>query len=204
MRPSVGLVVALAWASIVALFAPLALAASNTDTGHDGQLGLRIGLAIPFKVNFRYADSPPCGISTTGEPKNVCPVSSPAALDFAVSYALTDSLEPFVWYRLGLSDEQDTNTSAASILGAGLRIYTSTSAFKFMLQPAVAAEFEGPILGTLGMNYGTDFIAQLLVGGQFDFMRHLGAFVAAGPSVSFVRALSLGLEGTLGVQGRFP
>lgn len=177
---------------------------SASETSHDGQFGLRVGLAIPFKVNFRYSDSPPCGVSTTGEPKNVCPVSSPVALDFALSYGVTRTIEPFIWYRLGLSDEEETNTSAASILGAGLRIYTSQNAFKFMLQPAVAAEFEGPILGTLGLNYGTDFIAQLQFGGQYDFMQHVGAFVAVGPSVSFVRALSVGLEGTLGVQGRFP
>ncbi len=185
------------------VLAPTVHAASE-GTSHDGQFGLRVGLAIPFKVNFRYSDSPACGVSSTGEPKNVCPVSSPLALDLALSYGITESIEPFIWYRLGLSAEEKTNTKAASILGAGLRIYTSTSAFKFLLQPAVAAEFEGPILGTFGLNYGTDFIAQLQVGGQLDFMRHVGAYVALGPSVSIVRALSLGLEGTFGVQGRFP
>jgi hypothetical protein len=186
------------------VFPAVAQAASDSGTNHDGQFGLRVGVAVPFKVNFRYNDSPPCDVSSTGEPKNVCPVSSPVALDFALSYGLTDSLEPFVWYRLGLSDEEYTNTKAVSILGAGLRIYTSTNAFKFFLQPAVAAELEGPILGTLGLNYGTDFIAQLQVGGHFDFMRFVGAYVALGPSVSILRALSLGIEGTLGVQGRFP
>lgn len=191
------------WVCGLVLLSP-GVAKAASDTSHDGQFGLRVGFAIPFKVNFRYNDSPPCGVAAMGEPKNVCPVSSPVALDFALSYGVTPTLEPFIWYRLGLSDEEKTNTAAVSIVGAGLRIYTSNNAFKFMLQPAVAAQFEGPILGSLGLNYGTDFLAQLLFGGQYDFLRHVGAYVAVGPSVSFVRALSLGLEGTCGVQGRFP
>jgi hypothetical protein len=173
-------------------------------TSHDGQIGLRVGAAFPFRVNFRYNDSPPCGVSSTSEPQNVCPVASPVALDFAVSYGITHAIEPFIWYRLGLSEEAKTRTDAVSILGAGLRIYTSgTQAFKFMLQPALAAEFEGEVGPTFGLNYGTDFIVQLLIGGQYDFMRNFGAYVALGPSVSAVRALSIGLEGALGVQGRF-
>jgi hypothetical protein len=208
MRPIVAWFVA--WfvalcCSCVVLLLPLgAHAAPNQGTSHTGQFGLRIGLGVPFKMNFRYTDSPPCGTSTMGEPKNVCPVSSPVALDFALSYGVTSALEPFIWYRNGLAQERDTNTEAVSILGAGARIYTSASVFKFFLQPAVAVEIEGAVIDTLGFNYDTDFIAQLLFGGQYDFARYIGAYAALGPSVSFLRSLSLGLEGTFGVQGRFP
>ena len=203
-------------ASVAAAFCSLVLAlvpkvahsapASKTPTvNHAGQFGLRMGVALPFKVNFRYDDSPPCDVTTVGEQKKVCPVSSPVALDFAISYAVTSTVEPFLWYRQGLSAEEATNTKATTLLGAGLRIYTNgTAPFKILLQPAVAAEIEGPILASFGRNYGTDFVAQLHFGGQYDFSRHVGAYFSLGPNVSFVRALSLGLDGTFGVQGRLP
>lgn len=172
---------------------------------HNDQFGLRVGLTLPYKVNFRFDDSPPCDSRNPVEDKKVCPVASPVALDLAVSYALTGTIEPFVWVRLGLGDETATSTAASRIVGAGLRLYTqSTSRFKIYLQPAIAGEFEGPTVSIPGRNWETDVVAQVHLGGQYDFTKNVGAYLSLGPSVAFVRALSLGIEGSLGVQARLP
>jgi hypothetical protein len=188
-------------------FAPNAAADEPKEDplNHDEQFGLRLGLTLPYKVNFRYDDSPPCGTRNPVEEKKVCPVGSPVALDIAASYALSGTVEPFVWFRLGLGAETETSTEAATIVGAGLRLYTrSTARLKIYLQPALAAEFEGPTVAIPGRNWETDVVAQVHLGGQYDFTRNVGAYVSLGPSVAFVRAMSLAIEGSIGAQARFP
>jgi hypothetical protein len=181
------------------LLAPTAAAEEPKEDplNHADQFGLRLGLTLPYKVNFRYDDSPPCETRNPVEEKKVCSVGAPIALDIAASYALSGTVEPFVWFRLGLADE--------TIVGAGLRLYTrSTARFKIYLQPALAAELEGPTVAVPGRNWETDVVAQVHIGGQYDFTRNIGAYVSLGPSVAFVRAMSLGIEGSLGAQARFP
>lgn len=179
--------------------------AKEDPFNHAGQVGLRVGLTLPYKVNFRFDDSPPCDARNAADDKKVCPVGAPLALDLGLSYALSGTLEPFVWMRLGLADETQTGTAATTMIGAGLRLYTqSTSRFKMYLQPAVAAELEGATDTNLAGNWDTDFVMQVHLGGQYDFTRHVGAYVSVGPSVAVMRALSLGIEGSLGVQARFP
>ncbi len=184
---------------------------ANADAGavetfnHLGQFGLRAGLALPFKVNFRFDDSPPCDIASDGQDQKVCPIAAPPALDLALSYGLTGTIEPFAWARLGLSSETQTNTAATTVLGVGLRLYTiSNSRLKAFLEPSLGAQLEGALVPAPGRNYATDFLARLHFGGQYDFTPNLGAFVTLGPNVSFVRALSLGLELNLGLQTRLP
>ncbi len=171
---------------------------------HFGQFGLRLGLVQSFKAVSRYDDSPPCE-SDTGSEQAVCPVWAPLALDLALSFAVLNALEPFIWLRLGLGEESKTRTAAARYLGAGLRIYLSTeSRFKLFFEPSVAVQLEGAADNAPDAKYSTDLFSRLQVGGQFDINRHVGVYLTLGPSVSFVRAIALGLEGNAGVQARFP
>lgn len=171
---------------------------------HFGQFGLRLGLVQSFKAVSRYDDSPPCE-SDNGNEQAVCPVWAPLALDLALSFAVLDAIEPFIWVRLGLSEESKTRTAAARYLGAGLRIYLSTEArFKLFFEPSVAVQLEGAGENAPDAKYSTDLFSRLQFGGQFDINRHVGVYLALGPSVSFVRAIALGLEGNAGVQARFP
>jgi hypothetical protein len=202
-----GCVVALGASAGGLLVAPNATAEPSKEDpfSHEEQVGLRVGLTLPYKVNFRFDDSPPCDTRNPVDEKKVCPIGAPLALDLALSYALSGTIEPFFWVRLGLAAETQTSTAAATIIGAGLRLYTqSGSRFKIYLQPAIAAELEGPTVAIPGRNWETDFVMQVHLGGQYDFNRHVGAYVSVGPSVAVVRALSLGIEGSLGVQARFP
>jgi hypothetical protein len=172
--------------------------------GHGSQFGLRVGMTFPFKVNFRMDDSPPCDNGEVPE-KKVCPVSTPPTLDLALSFAVLDALEPFVWVRLGLGEEKVTHTDAARLFGAGVRIYTmSESRFKLFIEPSAAIELEGSTDAVTSRNYQTDLLAHLNIGGQFDFSRYFGLFVSAGPEATFFRSVSLAVAGTIGVQGRVP
>lgn len=194
--------------ALAALFlAPNARAESRKDDplNHDSQVGLRLGFTLPYKVNFQFDNSPPCGTRDPLDDEKVCPIASPLALDLALSYALSGTVEPFFWMRFGLGPETKTSTQASTLIGAGLRLYTQNdSRFKIYLQPAVAAELSGATVVLQGRNWETDFVMQVHLGGQYDFSRYVGAYLSLGPSVAIVRALSLGVEGSIGVQARYP
>ncbi len=178
------------------------------DLGHFFQFGARAGISIPYKVMARFDDSPPCNKDVDPEETGkVCGFTSTAALDLALSFAPLDAIEPYLWLRLGLGDEERTNTAALSVFGAGLRIYTmSDSMVKLYFEPAVAMETEGAVDPDLfpDLDYGTDFLVHLNFGGQIDFVRYAGIYLAVGPNVSFVRAITTTLEANAGLQVRLP
>jgi hypothetical protein len=176
--------------------------------GHGGQFGLRSDLALGYKVLIRFDDSPPCDLPTLGtdEEKQVCGFANAPALDLALSYALFDSIEPYLWFRLGLGEPEKTFTSATRWVGAGIRIYTmSDSQLKIFFEPGAAIELEGATAGAPpGANYDTDFVGHVHFGLQYDFLENLGLYVSAGPNVSFVRAIGTDFEGAIGLQLRGP
>ncbi|HEX2730793.1 MAG TPA: hypothetical protein VHM70_04280 [Polyangiaceae bacterium] len=180
--------------------------------GHAFQFGLRSNLTLGYQVMLRFDNSPPCGppaAATAGanqEEKKVCGYGTPPALDLALSYALFDSLEPYVWFRLGLGEHEKTYTQASRWAGAGIRIYTrSDSQFKLYFEPAIAIEFEhGTADAPPTAKYDTDFVGHLHFGMQYDFLANLGAYFSVGPNVSFVRAIGTEFEGSLGLQLRGP
>lgn len=162
---------------------------------------------------FRYDQSPLCSpydaSKALKDQQKFCGHAAPLALDLAASFALLDFLEPYVFMRLGLSGETQTDTLPVKILGAGARIYTmSDSAFKIFIEPALAYEFEGGA-GTVsypGYNpeYKKDLLIHLAAGPQIDISRYLGFFVDAGLTTGILRSLHTQLELQGGVQARFP
>jgi hypothetical protein len=187
--------------------------ASNDTFAHQGQFGLRVGLVGGYNMVFRYDDSPLCSpydsSKSLADQQKFCGHGAPLALDIAASFAVLDFLEPYVFTRLGLSGETQTDTLPVKILGAGTRIYTmSDSAFKIFIDPAVAFEFEGGA-GTVkvpGYNpqYKKDLLLHLAAGPQFDFARYVGVFVDAGLTTGILRGIHTTLELQGGVQARFP
>lgn len=176
--------------------------------GHQGQFGLRSNLALGYKVMLRFGDSPPCDppTLTTEEEKQVCGFATPPALDFGLSFALFDSLEPYLWFRMGLGEPEKTFTAATRWAGAGIRIYTmSDSQLKLFFDPAVAVAFEGAASGApTTANYDTDFVGHVHFGLQYDFLEQLGLYFSAGPNVTFVRAIGTEFEAAVGLQVRGP
>jgi hypothetical protein len=183
----------------------------EADLGHMFQFGGRAGITLPYRVMFRFDDSPSCQADQPEDnSKPVCGYGAPAQLDLAISFALLDSIEPFVWAAFGLGDDERSNTAALQLFGAGLRIYTlNKQGFKLFFQAAGATETEGMADSSLApftpnANFNTDILLHLNFGGQYDFSRHAGVYLSLGPNVSFVRAITTQLAATVGVQFRAP
>lgn len=187
--------------------------ATKDTFAHRGQFGLRVGLVGGYNMVFRYDESPLCSPYDTSkslaDQQKFCGHGAPLALDIAASFAVLDFLEPYVFTRLGLSGETQTDTLPVKILGAGTRIYTmSDSPFKIFIDPAIAFEFEGGA-GTVkvpGYNpqYKNDLLFHLAAGPQFDFARYVGVFVDAGLTTGILRGIHTTLELQGGVQARIP
>ena len=188
-------------------------AAVDKAFGHGRQFGLRIGLVGGYNMVFRYDQSPLCSpydaAKSASDQQKFCGHAAPLAIDIAASFAPLDFLEPYVFMRLGLSGETQTDTSPVKILGAGARIYTmSDSAFKIFIEPALACEFEGGA-GTVkypGYNpqYKNDLLIHLAAGPQIDVARYVGFFAHAGLTTGILRAIHTQLELQAGIQARFP
>jgi hypothetical protein len=178
--------------------------------GHSFQFGLRAGLVGGYNMIFRYDRSPYCAVAQPGkDPQKVCGHGAPLALDLAASFAPLDFVEPYVFMRLGLAGETETDTKPLKVFGAGARIYTmSDSAFKIFIEPALAYEFEGgngaPAFQGNHPVYKNDMLIHLAAGPQLDFAKYVGAFVDAGLTTGVLRAIHTELELQLGVQARFP
>ena len=190
----------------------------DTDFGHGGQFGIRVGAVWGYRMIFRYPDSPFCVEPDPTEDidnqQKFCGHVGPWSLDAALSFAVLDSIEPYVWGRFGLEGEAQTNTQEVLFLGAGARIYTmSDSALKIFVEPAIGFGFEGgagnelynpPNNENYDPEYKTDFIFHVAAGPHWDFARHFGAYLSAGLTVGTLRYISASMELTLGVQARFP
>ena len=192
---------------------PTPEAPKKDSFGHAGQFGLRVGLVGGYNMVFRYDQSPLCApydaMKGPADQQKFCGHAAPLAIDIAASFAPLDFLEPYIFTRLGLSGESQTDTLPVKIIGAGARIYTmSDSAFKIFIDPAVAYEFEGGA-GTVshpGYNpeYKKDLLFHLAAGPQFDVARYVGFFVDAGLTTGVLRSIHTTLELQGGVQARFP
>lgn len=198
---------------IFGLLTLLPLTARADDFGHGRQFGLRAGLVGGYNMIFRYDRSPLCAAYDFGKQANdqqkVCGHAAPLAMDLAASFAPLDFVEPYLFLRLGLKGESQTDTLPLKVLGVGARIYTrSDSAFKIFIEPALAWELEGGT-GTFGFQrnnpqYKKDLLVHLAAGPQLDFARYVGVFVDAGLTTGILRSLHSELELELGVQARFP
>jgi hypothetical protein len=183
--------------------------------GHGHQFGLRVGLVGAYHMVLRYDKSPFCHdyMPEKGpEQLKFCGFAAPFALDLALSGALIDSFEPFLWARLGLGGEKETNTLPLLVLGLGTRIYTmSDSALKVFVEPAVGVELEGkgdskdPFRDAVSAKYyRTDLLLHLAAGPHFDVHENFGFYADAGLTLGLLRYLHTTLELSVGIQGRVP
>jgi hypothetical protein len=190
---------------------PPAKSEGAKDTfGHGFQFGLRAGLLGGYNMIFRYDHSPFCAVAQPGkDPQKVCGHGAPLALDLAASFAPLDFVEPYIFMRLGLAGETETDTKPLKVVGVGARVYTmSDSAFKIFIEPALAYEFEGgngaPAFQLNHPVYKNDMLIHLAAGPQLDFAKYVGVFVDAGLTTGVLRAIHTELELQAGVQARFP
>jgi hypothetical protein len=188
-------------------------AAAEPSYGHAKQFGLRAALVLPYRMVLRYDNSPYCiawqeGKAANDQPK-FCGFGGPLAIDLALTGALIDSFEPYLWARFGLAEEVETNTAPQMIFGVGARVYTmADSAFKIFVEPAIGVGVEGKGSSTdprlTGKLWRTDIVLHFAAGPHWDFHKNFGVYADAGLTVGVLRALATTLEAKLGVQGRLP
>jgi hypothetical protein len=187
--------------------------AAPTEYGHGGQFGLRAALTAGYRMVLRYDDSSFCTepdpTKTASDQQKFCGHPAPPALDLALSYALVDFAEPYLWVRLGLAAEEQTRTKRIAIVGAGIRLYTmSDSAFKIYVEPAMGFELEGgePTGAWLSNSptYDRDVVFHVAAGPQLDLSQNFGVFIDGGVTVGVLRAIHSSLELKAGLQLRLP
>lgn len=189
-------------------------AEAEDDLGHMGQFFGRAGIVGGYRMIIRYDQSPFCrepdpDNQDDQEEESFCGHVAPFALDLAAGFALLDFFEPFVWARLGLKEEPETDTEPLRLVGIGTRIYTrSDSQFKIYMEPGIALELEegqgDPRWATNNPEYKQDLIFHGAGGFQFDPVRYVGVYLDAGLTVGVLRAMSSSLEVHAGVQLRGP
>lgn len=189
----------------------------DEDTfGHGFQFGLRGGVVLGYKMDFRYQHSPLCtpydaSKGSWDQQQKICGFGSSPAAEVALSFAVLDSLEPYVFGRFGFSAESKTDTTAQFLFGAGVRLYTmSDSRFKIFIEPGIAYEGDGAVgsaeYNPPGLNpeYKKDLIFHLGIGPQYDFAKQFGAYINTGLDVGVLRSISAALILNIGIQLRMP
>ena len=184
----------------------------ESEYSHKMQPGLRAAYLGGYRMIFRYDESPLCNPEDVGVPpadqKKSCGHAAPGALDLAFTFGVLDSLEPYLWVKLGLGQEDETDTAPVRIVGIGTRIYTMpTSQFKIYLEPAIGVEFEGQ--GDIDVyndsfEYKTDTVFHFGFGPQYDFTPWLGVYIHGGMTVGILRSINGTLEYGGGLQLRAP
>jgi|GEM_PF-1195391 len=183
---------------------------ATDDFTHGFRFGLRMGVVGGLRMVFRYSgDSAFCKQpeKDPGEAQKFCGHQAPYGLESALSFAVTDSIEPFLWGRFGLSGELETNTKPVRMLGIGTRIYSmQDSRLKIFFEPAVAWETEGggnqP--GYEKFDYPKELALHLGGGLQVELHEYVGVFLDAGMTTGVIRSLNSNLEVQVGLQGRTP
>lgn len=192
------------------------------ELDHRGQVTLRLALAQGVRMVFRRPDSPLCKEplrtydyasqrdAFLDDQPDTCGFATAPAFDLAVGLAFLSSFEPFLWTRLGLGPQKDTDTEALRLIGAGARLIPiNDAAVKVFVSPALALSLEGG-RGRADYqtpqpkpSYGTDLLFHLSAGGQYDFNRNVGAFLDGGATVGLARGLQAELAARLGLELRY-
>jgi hypothetical protein len=191
-----------------------------TDWGHQLQIGVRAAFLGSFVIDFRYQDTSPYCVTTKGatpeQDTKTCGFLGPSAIDGAISFGVTDTLEPYIWGRFGLADTDQINTTATKLVGVGLRVYTMPeSRLKIFFEPAVGVDFssQGSEQNFIEfeaankphkMNYETDLVLRLGFGPQFEIWRMVGLYAEAGATIGVLRSFQMNLDFGGGIQIRTP
>lgn len=177
--------------------APTAETTREEPLGHEGQIGLRVGLGAPYVFAVKYGEGPWC--DDTGE--EFCHHLGTGLLDVELGFGVSETVELSGLVRFGLAEDVASN-AVPIIFGIGARAYTSPSArFKGFLGGRAMLD----ITSSDAPNWRTvDVGVRGELGLQLDVVRYLGFYVQAGASIMLLRALYLGFDGTGGVQARFP
>ncbi|MBX3271602.1 MAG: hypothetical protein KF729_15155 [Sandaracinaceae bacterium] len=167
---------------------------------HEYQVGLRVGVGVPFLFALRYNNGPRC--SAVDPPEAFCLLVGSTAITFDLSFGVSRDIEIVVGGRIGAIVSAPTETNHAQIL-AGIRAYLGPdSIFKAYLAPSVVLDVTP---NGLIPNWGdVDFGVRGAFGVQVDPIRFLGIYAEIGVNILFLRSFAISPDLSGGLQVRFP
>jgi len=183
----------------------------HLDHAHQG--GVEVGIGWGFRVIKPYGDIW-CGSrshddSSPNDP--FCTSAIPLYFDIGGSYGITKTVDVVAHFRYGLLKDSISNRRPLTLL-AGIRLWIdSVGSLKFGLGIEAMFDFtKQDGYKQLRPGYDTPKQDSFDVGGrvygqlQYDFLRYVGLYAQFGGLLGALRWIRLELEGTLGVQARFP
>ena len=210
-------------AGLIAGLAAAATPAARADDGdpprevaprgdHKGQFGLGLSLTTGYRLIKTWDNSRYCGerggSGSGGGNAVYCVGRTPLALDVALSYGLTRSIEVLLDIRFGV--ERDFGSSATAD-GPRLRHYAPGLKFflggegqvHYFSTAQLAIDTTG-YQDVGGAAVGTDVRVRNANGLQIDFHDAYGVYAYFAEELAFSRWLEAGVEGGAGIQGRYP
>ncbi len=181
----------------------------NKSLSHRLQVSVDLSLALGAAFRVTYSDTVWCGQGDPlSENDTFCVGLAPPALDIGIGFGVLDALELLAEFRVGMMN--DTLGNRPLVLMPGLRIWIDpTLPFKiglalqlvldFTRQDSATQQGHLPEKGTK-LDLGVRFFVQV----QYDFLRYVGIFARMGLLGTFQKWVGVNLEGSLGVQTRFP
>lgn len=182
---------------------------ATDNFAHEDQIGLRVGVGLPFVFAVKYGEGPICShnLGDDGRPETLCRRVGAPLLDLDLSFGITEGVELLALARIGLAGEEPTRNSRL-VLGAGIRSYGSprsqVKAYIGVLVIAdltAAAEMGDPTPRDWGP---ADIGAAGQFGLQIEAMRNLGFYVQLGAGLQMLRGLYLIGDIAGGLQVRIP
>ncbi|MBX3249638.1 MAG: hypothetical protein KF901_20850 [Myxococcales bacterium] len=171
------------------------------DRNHARMGVLRVGIALPFVLQVKYAEGPVCEVPDGADESVFCSRVGEPMIDLEAGFAVTSALEIVGSVAFALS-EHPVGGSKPKLFGLGVRGYTSREAIvkgffggRLVLEhaPSDVDAWSNVDLGLRG-----DF------GLQVDPVRWLGIFVQGAVGIRLLRGFSFLPEVSVGVQVRFP
>jgi hypothetical protein len=134
-----------------------------------------------------------------GEGEPLCAGRSPFHLDFLGGFGVTDGIEVFAMFRLGVEPPGERQPETR-LIGAGIKVYSpSDGLFKVAFGAAPLFDFsERRVEGAY------DLVIHVPFALHFDFVPWFGAYAQVAANVSFITEFKFDITGGLGLQGRFP
>jgi hypothetical protein len=177
---------------------------------HRHQVGVAIGFGWGYRFIKPYGDVW-CGEREEGDNAAYCMSAAPAFFDIGLSFGLTRHLDVIADFRYGLTKD-DLSDRRPLVLMAGVRLWLDPdAAFKFALGLQLMLDLtKQDSEEQRRVDYGSPEWDDYDVGGrvygqiQFDLLRYVGFYLRFSGVVGALRWLRLELEGSAGVQARFP
>ncbi len=170
------------------------------DHRHQGFVNVLAGtgwyLVAPYDKND---PEKACEFNEKGEGEPVCSGRSPFHLDFLGGFGVTDGIEVFAMFRLGV-EPPEARVPETRLIGAGIKVYSPSDGL-FKIAFGVAPLFD---FSERRVEDSYDFVIHVPIAAHFDFVPWFGAYIQVAPNISFITEFKMDITAGLGVQGRFP